>query len=104
MKVHLTERIARAAKSEASRDTRVFDDEVIGLGLCVYASNARAFFLRYCIAGRRRYCTIGSWPDWSVAAAREEAKRLKREIDGGNDPLTRRIEARHAPTMRGCAR
>src|SRR5438874_784735 len=100
MKIHLTERNVKAAEPEAGRETRIFDDEVIGFGVCVYASNAKAFFLRYCIAGRRRYCTVGSWPDWSVTAAREEAKRLKRQVDAGNDPLARRIEARHAPTIR----
>jgi integrase len=101
MKVHLTERVVKAAEPESSRDRRIFDDDVIGFGLCVYSSNAKAFFLRYCIAGRRRYCTIGSWPDWSVSAAREQAKQLKREVDAGSDPLARRIEARHAPTMSG---
>jgi integrase len=34
-----------------------------------------------------------------VTAAREEAKRLKREVDAGNDPLGNRIERRNAPTM-----
>ena len=43
--------------------------------------------------------TIGSWPGWSVTAAREEAKRLRQEIDKGNDPLAARQEARGAPTM-----
>jgi hypothetical protein len=101
MKVHLTERVAKAAEPKSSGDRRIFDDDVVGFGLCVYSSNARAFFLRYCIAGRRRYCTIGSWPDWSVSAAREQAKQLKREVDSGSDPLARRIEARHSPTMSG---
>src|SRR5262249_52939960 len=31
--------------------------------------------------------TIGTFPDWQTAAARDEAKRLKREIDAGGDPL-----------------
>lgn len=56
-------------------------------------------FLSYRVAGRDRRLTIGSWPDWSVTAAREEAKRLKREIDAGRDPLSKRIELRNAPSM-----
>jgi hypothetical protein len=34
MKIHLTERIVKVVKSEAGRNQRVFDDEVIGFGLC----------------------------------------------------------------------
>ena len=31
--------------------------------------------------------TIGGYPAWSVAAAREQAKSLRRKIDSGEDPL-----------------
>jgi integrase len=55
--------------------------------------------LNYRIAGRERRLTIGSYPTWSVAGAREEAKRLRREIDRGNDPLGARIADREAPTV-----
>jgi integrase len=99
MKQHLTERFVKAMLPGAARDLLVFDDEVAGFGLCVYRSGKRAFILRYRIVGRERRLTIGSWPDWSVTAAREEAKRLKREVDAGNDPLGKRIERRNAPTM-----
>jgi hypothetical protein len=100
MKAHLTERLVKAIEPDGTRDLLVFDDEVTGFGLCVYRSGKRAFVLTYRIAGRKRRLTIGSWPDWSVTAAREEAKRLKREIDSGHDPLGHRIERRNAPTMR----
>ncbi|WP_237561033.1 Arm DNA-binding domain-containing protein, partial [Elioraea sp. Yellowstone] len=65
----------------------VYDDEVTGFGVFILRSGKRGFFLRYRIAGRERRFTIGAWPTWSVTAAREEAKRLKREVDAGNDPL-----------------
>jgi hypothetical protein len=39
--------------------------------------------------------TFGRWPEWSVSAARERAKELRREIDAGADPLGQR-EARCA--------
>ena len=57
--------------------------------VAITAAGARAFVLNY-----RRKPTAASaaspsaaYPDWSTAAAREEAKRLKREIDGGADPV-----------------
>jgi len=43
--------------------------------------------------------TIGTWPAWSVVAAREEAKRLKRDIDRGEGPMDVRYSARHAPIV-----
>jgi integrase len=49
--------------------------------------------------------TIGSFPDWTTGAAREEAKRLKRGIDGGADPVGDLLENRAAPTVADlCAR
>ncbi|MGI8524645.1 MAG: Arm DNA-binding domain-containing protein [Pseudolabrys sp.] len=100
MKTHLTERIVKAAQPVAGPDLLIRDDEVTGFGLCVYASGAKAFFLDFRVAGRKRYITIGSWPDWSVVAAREEAKVLKRRIDQGGDPLAQRQEIRGAATVR----
>src|SRR5215211_3769715 len=99
MKEHLTERFVKAAEPDPARNIIVRDDEVIGFGIRVTTAGAKSFVLSYAIAGRERRITIGSCPDWSVAAAREEAKRLKREIDAGRDPLGKRIELRHAPTM-----
>lgn len=76
MKAHLTERFAKTILPDSSRDLLVYDDEVVGLGLCTYRSGKHAFVLSYRIAGRKRRYTIGYWPDWSVTAAREEARRL----------------------------
>src|SRR5262249_17184923 len=57
-------------------------------GARITAAGHRAFVLTYRTrAGRQRRYTIGSFPDWSVVGAREEARRLKRLIDAGGDPL-----------------
>lgn len=100
MKAHLTERAAKNARPLPTGNLLIRDDEVSGFGLCVHPSGARAFFLDYRIAGRRRYLTIGSWPDWSVTAAREKAKELKRRVDSGDDPLDKRKAAREAATVK----
>ncbi len=76
-----------------------YDAEIKGFGIRITAAGARAFVLGYTIAGRERRLTIGAYPAWSVAAAREEAKRLRREIDTGKDPLALRQAARAAPTV-----
>ena len=46
-----------------------------------------------------RAVTIGSFPDWSVQAARTAAKKLKQEVDGGRDPMGQRHADRVAPTL-----
>ena len=47
--------------------------------------------------------TIGSFPDWSAKAARDEAKDLRKRIDRGEDPASDRREAREAPTVKDLA-
>jgi integrase len=77
-----------------------YDADVKGFGIRVTAAGARAFVLTYRThAGRQRRYTIGSFPDWQTTAAREEARRLKRAIDGGGDPLADLTAARGAPTV-----
>ena len=59
-----------------------------GFALRVTKAGGKAFVLRYSGSdGKRRLKTIGPWPTWSLTAAREEAARLRREIDIGGDPL-----------------
>jgi integrase len=65
----------------------------------VTAGGSRSFIVNYVIGGRERRLTIGAYPEWSAAAAREEAKRLKREVDIGRDPLGERVAYREAPTV-----
>ena len=99
MKTHLTERGVKGLEP-GLKNFIVYDKEVVGFGVRITSGGTRAFILTYRIDARERRLTIGAWPDWSVTAAREEAKRLKREIDQGRDPLTERDEAREAPNIR----
>jgi integrase len=78
----------------------IFDEACAGFGLCVFLSGRKGFILIYRAAGRQRRMTIGTWPSWSVTAARDEAKRLKRDIDRGEDPMDTRTNARHAPVIK----
>jgi integrase len=55
--------------------------------------------LNYRSRGVERRLTIGSFPDWPVSPAREEAKRLKRIVDQGGDPLLVRREDQAAPAV-----
>lgn len=89
MKAKLSERVVKAAEI-GSRKYVLFDEDTPGFGLCVYTTGRKGFVLIYRIAGQQKRFTIGVWPTWSVTAARDEAKRLIREIDRGEDPLDTR--------------
>lgn len=98
MATHLTERVVRAAEI-GMRKYVIFDEACAGFGLCVFESGRKGFILIYRAAGRQRRMTIGTWPSWPVVAARDEAKRLKCDIDRGEDPMDVRNSARHAATV-----
>jgi integrase len=72
---------------------------VPGFGLRINRGGAKSFFLNYWIDGRERRYTIGGFPRWSVGAAREEAKDIRRRIDRGKDPAGEKRERREAPTV-----
>jgi integrase len=101
MPLKLTDQAVRKLPVPKHGNQITYDDAVKGFGCRVTAADARAFILNYRRKSdgvERRY-TIGAFPDWSVAAAREEAKRLKRDIDGGGDPVGEHRAEREAPTV-----
>jgi integrase len=75
------------------------DEEVGGFGIRVTAGGSRSFILDYRFHGRQRRYTIGDFPTWSTAAARDDAQRLKRMIDTGTDPQALRDAHNNAPTF-----
>ena len=99
-RLKLSEKTLRDAEPVEGRSYQIFDTEIHGLSARVQCSGARAFSLDYRFAGRQRRMTIGRWPDWSVTAARERAKELRRMIDEGLDPLATREDLREAPRVK----
>lgn len=99
-RLKLSEKTLRDAEPLAGRSYQVFDTEILGLSARVHCSGTRAFTLDYRYAGRQRRMTIGRWPEWSVSAARERAKELRRMIDDGQDPLSAREDLREAPRVK----
>jgi integrase len=95
----LVDSLVRALPAPPTGNRISYDEEVKGFGIRVTAAGARAFILNYRTDGRERRITIGSFPDWSVKAAREQAKSLKRHIDVGEDPMADRDEDRAARSV-----
>ena len=99
-RVRLTDRFVKSATTGGRKSPIFMDDEVIGFGVQVRETGRRSFTLDYMFEGRRRRLYIGDFPDWTTAAAREQAKLIKREVDQGLDPLAVRDERRTAPTVK----
>jgi integrase len=101
----LTDQVVRQLPPPLKGNRIAYDSDVPGFGLRVTAAGARSWILNYrrrADGVERRY-TIGSWPSWPVAAAREEAKRLRRAVDGGGDPVGEAQAMRDAPTVANLA-
>jgi integrase len=101
----LTESLIKALKAPKRGARLIWDSELTGFAVRVFAptkahpEGARTLLLSYWIDGSERRFRIGSWPDWSVTAARVEAKELRQRVDRGEDPASERRERREAPTM-----
>ncbi len=97
---HLTDKLVRGIKPPTGKaQIRLIDDEITGFGIRVTTKGARTFFLNYTVDGRERRMSIGGYPSWSVAAAREKAKELRRLVDNGVDPLERKDRERAMLTV-----
>jgi integrase len=100
MKQRLTDSTIKALPAPASGNRITYDSELPGFGCRVTAAGARSFVLNYrTTAGRERRITIGQHPAWKIATARDEAKRLRRVVDAGGDPLGEEQAERAAPTV-----
>lgn len=88
MAERLTDTIVKSLPAPASGNRITYDSECKGFGVRVTKAGARAFVLNYRTrSGKERRYTIGSHPDWKVAAARQEARDLKIRVDRGDDPM-----------------
>ena len=105
MAERLTEGFVKTLQPPPRGSRLIWDSELTGFALRVFApskahpAGARSFVLNYWLNGTERRFRIGSWPDWSATAARDEAKDLRRRIDRGEDPASDRREQREAPTL-----
>ena len=65
-----------------------------GLFLYVKPTGARSWVLRYQVQGRRRDLGLGAYPDVSLAIARDRAAEARRLIVEGEDPITKKQQAK----------
>ncbi len=78
----------------------LWDDDITGLGIRCRSGGAKSFCLKYRIAGRQRLMTIGRFgAPWSVALARNEAKRLLGDVARGHDPAEGKLAEKRSKTV-----
>jgi integrase len=95
----LTKRNVDSLKPSADRYT-AWDADLSGLGLRVTPSGERVYVLKYRLAGRQRWYTIGRHGSpWTPEAARKEATKLLGDVARGVDPAGKRNADRAAVTF-----
>mgnify|MGYP001031296280 CR=1 FL=1 len=81
----ITKRVVDAAETR-EKDYVIWDDELPGFGLRVFASGKRSYVIQYRLGGRSRRFTIGLHGVWTPEKARQEAKAQLGRVAQGEDP------------------
>jgi hypothetical protein len=84
----ITDKEVRALIAKAQREGKAqyqAEGTVPGLTISASKTGIASWYIRYRLAGKQKERTIGQYPAWGAAEAREKAKELRREIDGGVD-------------------
>lgn len=84
----ITDKEVRALIAKAQREGKAqfqVDGTVPGLTISASKTGLASWYIRYRLAGKQKERTIGQYPAWGAAEARDKAKELRREIDGGVD-------------------
>ncbi len=85
-------------------EANITDSKCPGLTLRITSSGTSTWLLRYRVGGKRKNITIGQWPVWGIAEAREKARALRRAVDEGwmwgwKNSAGNWIRKRHTPLM-----
>lgn len=95
----LTKRVVDAA-AVREKDYFIWDDELPGFGLRVFASGKRSYLIQYRAAGRTRRYTIGLHGIWTAETARQEAKVQLGRVAQGDNPSEERLLDHQALTVK----
>lgn len=69
-----------------------------GFGIQVTVAGCRTFFYQYTLGGRRRYLRLGTYPDTTLAEARQRCRAARALVDQGIDPQAQAAEVAMART------
>ena len=92
-------RVVDAAEARG-KDYVIWDDDLPGFGLRVFASGKRSYLIQYRSAGRSRRYTIGVHGVWTPELARKEAKIQLGRVAQGDNPAEERQHDHKAVTVK----
>src|SRR5580704_5355327 len=92
--IRLTARTVENTKPPAHGRIEYWDAALPGFGLRVTEKGAKSWTVLYRVHGRVRRSTLGGYPALPLAAARDRAREVLREVDKGNDPAASKAEQR----------
>lgn len=82
------------------KDYVIWDDDLLGFGLRVFASGKRSYVIQYRANGRSRRYTIGLHGVWTPETARREAKAQLGKVAQGDDPAEEKHLDRNAMAVK----
>ncbi|MHC2017712.1 tyrosine-type recombinase/integrase [Methylobacterium sp. CM6247] len=92
-------RLTKAAVEALTPGQTLWDAELKGFAARCQRRD-HVYVLKYRLDGRQRWFTIGKHGSpWTAELARREAKRLLGLVASGQDPATKKADARTAPTV-----
>lgn len=98
-KASFTARWVTAVQPPAVGQVDYFDSKPPSVGLRVSAHGRKTWFLMYRSGGRLRRLTLGTYPDLSLADARQQAMAARHTVAQGDDPAAHKQSLRTAPTV-----
>jgi hypothetical protein len=104
----ITDTLLKAKKPPAAGRIEIKDDRCAGLEFRLTKAGAASWSLRFRDpqTGKPSRFTIGRYPDVGIAAARERANGLRKDVAAGINPVVRKYRDRHdasAKTFQGLA-
>ena len=97
--MNLTKASVRTAVVPLKDQVFFRDDEITGFALRVLYTGTKTFVWEGRIKGRNRRISIGQYPDMSVAAARDEAAKIRGIVAAGGDPAEDRLNEKRELTF-----
>tara|TARA_R110002096_G_scaffold436036_1_gene665726 strand:- start:1047 stop:2207 length:1161 start_codon:yes stop_codon:yes gene_type:complete len=85
--------------SPQDKDYFIWDSEVSGFGLRVFATGRKSYLIQYRVGNRTRRMTIGAHGVLTPDEARKEARALLVDVAKGGNPSEEKRLYRHAPTV-----
>ncbi|MDK9721941.1 MAG: site-specific integrase [Rhodospirillales bacterium] len=96
----LTKRLVDTANAQET-DYFLWDEEIPGFGLRVFATGKKSYLIQYRKDGRTRRVSIGRYGTITPEEARKKARELLVGVGDGQNPAEEIRQNRYAPTIAG---